>query len=439
MAFMNQEQKKVIAAELKKVTPKGWKYSLAVRNYSTIVMTFRKGPAVLAMSEDGELKSHQTLSEYRIDDQFEGETRDALKAIVNVLNMNNYNNSDPMTDYFDVGHYVRIQAGEWDKPYIVTDDAGDATPEATEPAATVELVEEVAADEVAAEEAPAVEPEQTAEEIAAALKKQEKIDAYNDRKAARVERYETYAENAHKRSDERYKASHAATRGIPLGQPILVGHHSEGAHRNALKRSWDNMGKSVAETEKAEYWERRAEAAASNRAISSDNPEAVDLLQRKIEAAEHSQELMKAANKIAKSRRKNYTIEQKIADLQKAGYTVENASEIMKPDFMGRIGFPSYALTNNNANIRRMKERRAELKQAEGRVTHEQEHGDMTIVYEADENRIQLHHDSKPSAETRQIIKQHGFKWSRYNTCWQRKWTQNAAYSTEQLIRALAA
>ena len=42
-----------------------------------------------------------------------------------------------------------------------------------------------------------------------------------------------------------------------MGQPILVGHHSEGRHRRDLKRIDNNMRKSVEESEKVDYFQSR--------------------------------------------------------------------------------------------------------------------------------------------------------------------------------------
>jgi hypothetical protein len=35
------------------------------------------------------------------------------------MNMGNHDNSDIMTDYFDVGWYVDVNIGLWNKPYIL--------------------------------------------------------------------------------------------------------------------------------------------------------------------------------------------------------------------------------------------------------------------------------------------------------------------------------
>ena len=82
-----------------------------------------------------------------------------------------------------------------------------------------------------------------------------------DRAEERAGRFSDYSGNAAKRSDAAYNASHEATKHIPMGQPILIGHYSEKAHRAALKRSDNAMRRSVDEKEKSDYWSDRASAA----------------------------------------------------------------------------------------------------------------------------------------------------------------------------------
>jgi len=77
--------------------------------------------------------------------------------------------------------------------------------------------------------------------------------------SSKVDRYREYAANARRRSSEAYDASHAAVSGIPFGQPILVGHHSESRHRRALKLQDSRMQKSIEEDQKAAYWKSRAD------------------------------------------------------------------------------------------------------------------------------------------------------------------------------------
>ncbi len=58
----------------------------------------------------------------------------------------------------------------------------------------------------------------------------------------------------------------------------------------------NNMRKSVEADKKAGYYAARAEAAANNTAISSDDPEAVEKLQAKLEGLQAGQTMMKVVN-----------------------------------------------------------------------------------------------------------------------------------------------
>lgn len=126
MAYVSQELKKKIAGKLRNVVPDGWKYSLSVRNHSTLVMTISAGPESLCI-KDGERQSSFEINHHYLDRAIDKTVEDrdeivaVLKKIKSALNTDNHDNSDLHTDYFDVGHYVRIQVGKWDKPYIVNE------------------------------------------------------------------------------------------------------------------------------------------------------------------------------------------------------------------------------------------------------------------------------------------------------------------------------
>ena len=98
---------------------------------------------------------------------------------------------------------------------------------------------------------------------------------YEDRKQARIDRYREKAEQARQESQQLSHESISMLEHIPPGQPILVGHHSERGHRRLLERSDRKMEKSIAASEKAAYYEHKAEAAERNNAIFSDDPEAL--------------------------------------------------------------------------------------------------------------------------------------------------------------------
>lgn len=128
MAYMNQEKKVAIAANLKAVMPNGWKYTLGVRHHSTIVLTITAAPFDLIRafkpSEyfNPETATHADVNPYHFRNHFDDEcVADAFDAIFTALNDGNHDRSDVQTDYFDVGWYVDVKVGRWDKPFQVTE------------------------------------------------------------------------------------------------------------------------------------------------------------------------------------------------------------------------------------------------------------------------------------------------------------------------------
>lgn len=106
------------------------------------------------------------------------------------------------------------------------------------------------------------------EEILAAILEQggrtsfaERMEGKRDRAAERAERYSNRAKAADNRSDTYHKRFQAILAPIPLGQPILVGHHSEKRHRKAISTAEKALGNAVTETKKADYYRNRAMAA----------------------------------------------------------------------------------------------------------------------------------------------------------------------------------
>ena len=254
------------------------------------------------------------------------------------------------------------------------------------------------------------------------------MNDYEERKQARIDRYRELAEKNRCKADTLYDESGAAVAGIPFGQPILVGHHSEKRHRNALERSHRKMGQSIEAQKKAEYYEAKAASAESNRAISSDDPEAVTKLREKIAGAEELQARMKAVNAAHRKYRKDP------ASLDTAELT-DREKELIR-SYEPRYSWEPhpiapYQLQNNNANIRRMKQRLADLEAQQGRQTAEYEIGGVRVVENVEVNRLQIFFDAKPAPEVRQRLKARGFRWARSIGAWQRQLNtlgENARY-----------
>jgi DNA invertase Pin-like site-specific DNA recombinase len=93
-------------------------------------------------------------------------------------------------------------------------------------------------------------------------------EAKQSRAATRADRHATWARNATRRAEAAFDGARAAVESIPLGQPILVGHHSERRHRAALARQDSRMRRAIEETKTAEHHRHRA--AAAERTASTD-------------------------------------------------------------------------------------------------------------------------------------------------------------------------
>lgn len=270
------------------------------------------------------------------------------------------------------------------------------------------------------------------------------MNDYESRQEARRQRYADLAAKNDKEADRRFGTARKIGDAIPFGQPILVGHHSEKHARADAARIDNNMRAGVEAMDKADYYEQKA-ASVGQGGISSDDPDALPKLQEKLAGMEARQAHMKAVNKIVKA--KKPTNEQKIASLGEMGIGAREAASLLAGDFIGRTGFPDYELTNNNANIRRVKERIAEMEQRErvraalvekrGTADIEEQHGDITYRENADLNRVQLIFPGKPGQTTCDLLSAHGFHWARSEGAWQRQLNANGIYAARQVLAKL--
>ena len=166
--------------------------------------------------------------------------------------------------------------------------------------------------------------------------------------------------------------------------------------------------------------------------ISADDPQAVQKLEKKLESLEKSQETMKAVNAYY---RKHKT-------LDGCPYLSSEQLEKLKADMtsswhLGDKPFATWALSNNSAEIRRVKDRIKSLSQQKeiGFVGWEFDGGKVEANTEA--NRLQIFFEDKPDEATREALKSNGFRWSPKAGAWQRQLTSNAYYAADY-VKAIA-
>jgi hypothetical protein len=135
MAYMSQEKKAKIAPKIKAILAKyKVKGSLAVRHHSTLVLNLKSGAIdFIANSNKVCGNDHYQVSRgfrpntggydqvnpYHFKDHYDGVALAFMKEIFVAMNDGNWDKSDIQSDYFNVGWYVDVNVGKWNKNYIV--------------------------------------------------------------------------------------------------------------------------------------------------------------------------------------------------------------------------------------------------------------------------------------------------------------------------------
>jgi hypothetical protein len=302
----------------------------------------------------------------------------------------------------------------------------------------------------------------------------EDVTAYADKVQARIDRLKAYADKVQADAESDLKQANDRAAFIPMGQPILIGHYSEGRDRRYRERIHTLTARGVDKLNKAKAIEQRAASAEQNRTISADDPLAIAKLEKQLEQLKRLQADMKRINKVIhalhrkpklpdldyrgtvdeinarlRERREFENIHN--ADLptlvptlmEKANISQKLAGNLLTPDFAGRIGFPDCALTNNNANIRRIEKRVKDLTaarsirvtMAESEPVEVQHDSGLRLTEDQADNRLRLFFPGKPSQEVITLLKSRGFHWSPTIGSWQRQLTESARYSAKTIIR----
>ena len=166
--------------------------------------------------------------------------------------------------------------------------------------------------------------------------------------------------------------------------------------------------------------------------IPASDPHVLGKLGAMLEHLENEQERMKAVNKAI---RKGKNPEGRIEALKAIGYTEAQASEIITPDCYGGIGYPIFSLTNNNANIKRIRARIAHIKaEREAPTIQGWKFDGGEVIANHDADRLQIKFDEKPDFEKRALLRKAAFKWSPRFTAWQRQLTRNAFHAARNLL-----
>ena len=121
MAYLTKTQVKETREALKVAFPD---FKFLVRRStggrSSINVSIMSGPV-----DFGDLDMPKSVNPYHVGTLFEDHQVGFLEAVIKVIKYGTerqwYDNSDPMTDYFDTAFYLDVELGRWQKPYQKTD------------------------------------------------------------------------------------------------------------------------------------------------------------------------------------------------------------------------------------------------------------------------------------------------------------------------------
>ncbi len=129
MAYVSQELKAKLAPKIKAICKKyNVKATLAVRSHMTLCLNIKEGAIdfvgnfAKTTGKDANdwsvKKGNIDVNTYWFRDHFDGRAKQFLEEVIAAMNNGNHDNSDIQTDYFDVGWYIDVNIGRWDRPYV---------------------------------------------------------------------------------------------------------------------------------------------------------------------------------------------------------------------------------------------------------------------------------------------------------------------------------
>ncbi|MBK8254944.1 MAG: DUF3560 domain-containing protein [Polyangiaceae bacterium] len=264
------------------------------------------------------------------------------------------------------------------------------------------------------------------------------LNWYEAKKAARIEGLQARAEKYGEQSQRVTAEARRRADVIPLGQPILVGHHSEGRDRRYRERIRGLYDKGFQLGKKAEHYAHRASAAEKNDAVSSDDPDAIAKIQAKVAALQTQVERWKKINKVIQSARRRHKEGWEpiaITGLKEIGISASIAEKLVQKDLLGRYGIADYQFKNTGAEIRRLKKRIADIQARDNEAYRAPVRiGDAEVSEDREENRVRIVFDEIPAEEVRKKLRYHGFIWAPSVGAWQRAYSSWHRQEAERLV-----
>lgn len=235
-----------------------------------------------------------------------------------------------------------------------------------------------------------------------------------ERLERKMDRRRQWAESRDRKAQQAFDRAHAIGERFAMGQPILVGHHSEGKARRDQARMWDAMDRAVESQDMADHHTTAAAGIADqlDRSIYSDDADALERLAERIAELEAKRERIKAINAhMRKVYKQHGTLPPGSLDCLGLTDAEKQALEDgARFSGGGPRGYPSYMLTNLSGNITRQRDRLEQLKRQQA-IANEASATDSGVLIMGEEF-VGVVFAEKPEYEVRQALKDAGFRFS---------------------------
>ncbi|MGV6816141.1 MAG: LPD29 domain-containing protein [Thiotrichales bacterium] len=113
MAYVSTEKAREVRNELKEAFPTkdGWKFSVRKYHSSELIIAILRAPVDFEIEHES--LNHHSLDWYKF--------TPILEEIYSIANKGNYNKSDYTSDYHNVGFYLSMEIGQWNRPFEFVD------------------------------------------------------------------------------------------------------------------------------------------------------------------------------------------------------------------------------------------------------------------------------------------------------------------------------
>jgi hypothetical protein len=207
----------------------------------------------------------------------------------------------------------------------------------------------------------------------------------------------------------------------PANFPVARAEKARNAEHNRNEECIAYFNKIVDYAEKEKYYAENPTA----RPIQSDDENAIEKLQAKLDICKANQEKMIQANKLI---RKNDH------EGLRALFGDDYAEKVLKHDYLSRVGFAQFELSNNRAEIKRLEGRINEIQKRKATTPKDLMINGVRFLENHEAMRIQIFFEGKPDAAMITLLKSCAFKWAPSVKAWQRQLTNNAIDAVNRRI-----